>query len=289
MIAENIRTFLEVCEAKNMSVAAENLFLTQSSVSRQIRSLEKEMGTTLFERGKGQQSVVLTPSAKRLLPIARQLLFLEEEALAIRKEGVTAQFSIAAPESLANYRLAAFFSEMASRHNDWDITLSVLDSRPICDMVLEGRLDAGIINAEELYAQLHATEIFTEPFVVVRKEIPPKQSVTLNELDPRGEVYYQCGSMFNAWHNHFWEPWQGKMKVNLAAMAVHCLTNAQDWTMLPVSAAKRLAPDSRCIQCLSENEPHRTVYYIYHKGLPRDRHERILQVQEEILAYLKNK
>ena len=286
MIEENIRTFLEVCRTQSMSGAAQSLFLTQSTVSRQVRELEKELGVRLFERGKGQAAVLLTPAAERLLPIARQMRDLEEKALAIRKEGVSAHFAMAAPESLANYRLAPFFKEMCTRHRDWDLSLSVQDSSPICHMILEGSLDAGIINAQEISSRLEAREIFSEPFVIVRRQPQAGRMVKEEELDPYHEVFYECGASFNAWHDRRWDPWQAKLKVNLAAMAVQCLDTPGDWTMLPASVAQRLAPDPACIQELTENAPHRTAYYIVRKGLETGRQERAGQVLAELTDFL---
>ena len=45
-----LKTFIAVCEYSGFSAAAEKLGYTQSTVSSQIRQLEKELNTTLFDR-----------------------------------------------------------------------------------------------------------------------------------------------------------------------------------------------------------------------------------------------
>ena len=58
MNLERIRNFIVVAEELNFTKAAEKLFITQPSLSRQISSLEKDLGYDLFERGK---HIKLTP------------------------------------------------------------------------------------------------------------------------------------------------------------------------------------------------------------------------------------
>ncbi|PWW01949.1 transcriptional regulator [Hoeflea marina] len=65
MHIDQIRTFLEIVTTGNFHRAAENLNVTQSTVSARIRSLETELGRTLFARGRG--GAILTPSGQRLL------------------------------------------------------------------------------------------------------------------------------------------------------------------------------------------------------------------------------
>ena len=52
MELRTLRYFLAVAQEKNITRAAENLHVTQPTLSRQIGDLEEELGTTLFIRGK---------------------------------------------------------------------------------------------------------------------------------------------------------------------------------------------------------------------------------------------
>ncbi|WP_301235664.1 LysR family transcriptional regulator [Pandoraea cepalis] len=75
---DQLRTFVAVAEAGSLSAAAPRVFLSQSSVSEQIRKLEARIGVTLFARGKF--GVSPTPAGERLLGHARQLLAQSERA-----------------------------------------------------------------------------------------------------------------------------------------------------------------------------------------------------------------
>ena len=65
MHIDQVRTFLEIVSTGNFHKAAENLNVTQSTVSARIQSLENELGRTLFDRGRN--GATLTPSGERLL------------------------------------------------------------------------------------------------------------------------------------------------------------------------------------------------------------------------------
>lgn len=73
MEIRQLKYFIKVSETLNFSNAAKALFITQSTLSQQIRQLEQEMDTQLFLRDK--HTVCLTEAGKELLPYARQTLY----------------------------------------------------------------------------------------------------------------------------------------------------------------------------------------------------------------------
>ena len=67
---QEILAFLEICRCKSISKAAEKLFISQSSLSTKIRILERNLGYSLFIRGKGSRSVMLTDKGEKFLGLA---------------------------------------------------------------------------------------------------------------------------------------------------------------------------------------------------------------------------
>ena len=72
MELRQLRYFVKVAETLNFSVAAKALFVTQSTLSQQVKQLEQEIGTQLLTRS--SHKVVLTEAGCELLPDARQTL-----------------------------------------------------------------------------------------------------------------------------------------------------------------------------------------------------------------------
>ena len=84
--SQRIACFIEMAKTLNFTKAADNLFLSQSAISRNIRALEAELNLELFERN--SKKVVLTRSGKIILD---GLLELTERFEDIKKEAALAQ------------------------------------------------------------------------------------------------------------------------------------------------------------------------------------------------------
>ncbi|MEU5761192.1 LysR family transcriptional regulator [Nocardia sp. NPDC047648] len=72
MRLRQLEYFLAVWESGSFSAAAARLYVSQPSLSQQIRSLEKELGAQLLERGR--HGLVLTPAGRVFLPRAERVL-----------------------------------------------------------------------------------------------------------------------------------------------------------------------------------------------------------------------
>jgi DNA-binding transcriptional LysR family regulator len=114
MELRELAAFREVARQLSFSQAATRLGYVQSTISAQIQSLERDLGTQLFDRL--GRSVSLTDAGRALLPHAEQMLELASSAQAdvaqtMAREGELAgTITVSAPESLLTYRLPAVLS-----------------------------------------------------------------------------------------------------------------------------------------------------------------------------------
>ncbi len=72
MQLRQLEYFAAVAETRHFTRAADSVHVAQPSLSKQIRTLEHELGTRLFRRACG--NVTLTPAGETLLPLARRIL-----------------------------------------------------------------------------------------------------------------------------------------------------------------------------------------------------------------------
>src|SRR5208283_5357245 len=113
----------------------------QSNVTTQIRSLEEELGTPLFDRL--AKRVVLTDAGRRLLPYAEKVLCtLDEAHSAMTQDAVpSGPLSVGAPESVLTYRLPGILSEFRKLY-----PRVALSFRPYSDVSLVRSLEAGMFD-----------------------------------------------------------------------------------------------------------------------------------------------
>ena len=110
-----LRTFEAAARHAHFGRAAAELCVTDSAVSHQIRQLEEQLGSALFERD-GRQ-VRPTPQARRLLSRLQQAFELIGEACdELRDPGSQAQLRIAVTAELAQKWLVARLADFAERH-----------------------------------------------------------------------------------------------------------------------------------------------------------------------------
>jgi DNA-binding transcriptional LysR family regulator len=120
--------FVAVVDAGTVSAAAEQVRVTQPSLSRQVRQLERELGVDLFERSAGR--LVLSSAGRSLLPLAREVLASAESlrtAARVRAEGGLDRVTIAAPATTLADVVSPFLGSL--RHDD--PTPSVVEASPL--------------------------------------------------------------------------------------------------------------------------------------------------------------
>lgn len=141
MDTKQLNTFLTVSNLLNFTKAAGALGYAQSSITAQIRQLEHEMGTVLFERiGK---KVTLTQSGRTLIPYAKQILQLSDNMKnavsdTVRPSGTV---NVGTAESLSIYRLPAILKEYRRLYPEVDIRLKLLSCTEFLPGLSGGTID----------------------------------------------------------------------------------------------------------------------------------------------------
>ncbi|MFD8755489.1 LysR family transcriptional regulator [Kitasatospora sp. NPDC059577] len=143
MELRQLRVFEAVVAHRTVPGAAVALGLAPSSVSEQIRTLERSLGTELFERA--LRGMTLTPAGERLLPWSRRLL---EQAEQARREvvAVRARLRLGALGSIAATHLPAVLARLAEHRPGLEISLHTGTARDgLLGGVAAGALEAALI------------------------------------------------------------------------------------------------------------------------------------------------
>lgn len=186
-----LRAFLTVAEELHFTRAATRLYVAQQALSRDVRRLERELGTELFVRTTRQ--VTLTADGERLVPYARRVLGAQEELLAAFGQARPLLVDLNSPglatgvRVLHRARALAPEQELMARYES-GLTYAAGE-------LLAGRLDAsfgrfaGLDPA--LRAGLEQQPVRCEPMAIVLPEDHPlaaRETVPLGAL--AGETVY---------------------------------------------------------------------------------------------------
>lgn len=138
-----LQAFATVAALGHLTRAAEQLHLSQPALSGRIKSLEEELGVTLFERTPAGMS--LSAAGRELLPLAERALDAARElrarALSLH-ELVTGRLRIGTITDPEFIRLGPFLGDLRARHPLIEIELHQEVSGKAFDAVLDGTLDA---------------------------------------------------------------------------------------------------------------------------------------------------
>lgn len=158
-----IRGFVAVGRRMSVTLAAEDLCLTQSAVSRQIHSLEDSLGVSLFHRG--YRSISFTPAGERLFRTADTVVRqLQDTVETIMRPAARQPVTITASIGVATLWLLPRMSELQRRHPTLDVRVAANDR--LLDLRTEG-IDLAIRYASAASAPSGATRLFDETIMAV--------------------------------------------------------------------------------------------------------------------------
>ena len=145
----HLETFCRIAELKSFSKAADDLFLTQPTVSGHILSLEKTLSLHLFDRT--NREVRLTKAGEIFLKHASKILTSRKDllnALIEFSRGIRGELSLGASTIPGEYLLPKLMGDFKKEHPHMNISLKIADTKEITQYVLQDNVELGIIGAK---------------------------------------------------------------------------------------------------------------------------------------------
>jgi DNA-binding transcriptional LysR family regulator len=194
MDTELAKTFLSVVSVGNFVKAGERLFVTQSTVSARIQSLEQQLGCRLFERNKG--GTTLTPAGKRFQKHAVNLMRTVQQA---RQDvgtpaGYRASLTVGGRFGIWDDLLVESLVRIRSAAPDVAIRAEIGFDEDLMQGLVEGRIDIGIMYTPQHRPGLNVEILCEEDLVLVSTE--PNESRQIGS----GYIYVDWGPEFHAKH-----------------------------------------------------------------------------------------
>ena len=186
MADRRLQVFHTVARLLSFTKAAEALHMTQPAVTFQVRQLEEQFNTRLFDRTHNRIS--LTEAGKRVYEYAHRIFDLYSEmdnAVREMTGDISGVLMIGASTTIAEYMLPALLGDFKKKYPDVNVQLKVSNSDGIVHMVENNVIDLGVVESPVMNKNLVVDVCRMDQLVAVvspRHPLAEHESIRLEEL-----------------------------------------------------------------------------------------------------------
>jgi LysR family hydrogen peroxide-inducible transcriptional activator len=275
----NIRALqylVTLADIRHFSKAAEHCYVSQPTLSTQIRKLEEELDVQLVERSPRQ--VMLTPVGQEIVDRARGIL---SEVDAIRsiarraRDPDSGTLRLGVFPTLAPYFLPHVIPTLRVRYPRLRLRLFEEKTEDLLTMLAEGRLDAGLLALPVSVDGLVTRSLFDEPFVVAMPEHHPlaaRKEIRLSDLESEELLLLEDGHCLRDQALAVCQMAGAHEKLDFHATSMETLRQMvaanTGITLMPTLAIKPpVAPtDNLVIRPFAPEGPKRTIAMVWRKS-----------------------
>lgn len=167
MTLQQLRYVVALDNYRHFVTAADSCFVSQSTLSIQLKKLEDEIGLALFERN--VQPMKPSPTGKIFIDKARDILRdidALKEIVRVEKDSLAGTYRLGIIPTIAPYLLPLFLYDFLGEHPHITIQVEELQSADLIEKLISGRLDLGILATPLNENQLREIPLYNEPFLL---------------------------------------------------------------------------------------------------------------------------
>ena len=187
---------------RHFAQAAEHCFVTQPTLSMQLKKLEDELGVLLFDRSK--QPVIPTEAGIEIIAQAKKILAeksLIADIVHSRKGMIAGELKLGIIPTLAPYLLPLFIHQFIRKYKNVKLVVTELTTGNIITRLKDGRLDAGILVTPLQEAGITEHVLFYEEMMVYaspQNDMYGKKYVLAKDIDPNKLWLLEEGHCFRS-------------------------------------------------------------------------------------------
>lgn len=162
-----ILTFLSVYETRNFTKTSELLFISQPTVSMQIKKLENLLGVTLFVRG-GKNSISPTKSADFLYPRLLKIQAEWEDALnqVTNEDNFRESCTLACSHTCAAHIVPQILPQLIKAFPQCDFAIHMMNSHEVVQVLEQNKAEIGFLENRESHSLLERKTLLQDELVL---------------------------------------------------------------------------------------------------------------------------
>ncbi len=259
MNIENIRSFLEVASTGNFNRAAENLNVTQSTVSARIKTLEDSLGQALFARSHAGASLTAAGHQFRRYALNMQILWQQARQQVALPAGIKAVLGLGAQVSLWQRLVPQWVPWMREKAPEVALRLEADYSMSMMRQVADGLLDIAVLYQPRQTPGLVIEPLLVENLVLVSTR---RRDATPGWVDDY--VFVDWGDDFRAAHGAaFPEMETPAVSVGLGALGLQQILQDGGSGYFPLRVVRPLIRDKRLHRVPKAPSFRRPAYLVY--------------------------
>lgn len=207
MHIHDIEAFLTVVQTRNISRAAEQLYVSQTAITHRLQNLEAELGVTLLERGRGIKEISLTPSGQDFMPIAHRWAALWKELDHFKEEGEKLSLSFGSVQYLNDFIFPPLFQKLLNHQPKIHLSLHTEHTAELYPLLERREIDVAIAWRNIKYPDILCTPWKKTPLVVLKSSTTSDKGISTidnTDLNPQDEIYVPWTPEFKNWHDDHW-------------------------------------------------------------------------------------
>ncbi|MDF2530381.1 MAG: oxyR [Gammaproteobacteria bacterium] len=272
MNLRDLEYFVLVAELKHFGKAAEKVFVSQPTLSMQLKKLEQYLGVTLFERTNRQ--VHLTSAGELLYKQAKSIVSaaknFQETAKAYR-DPFESTIKLGVIPTIAPYFLPKLLPLLRKQFPKLKVEVSELKTETIIKSLHEYELDLGLLALPISDPQLDSIHLFDEPFLLALPEgYSPKNIKAITDLKEQNLLLLEEGHCLRDQALQFCHEQGAVAPADVRATSLETLralvVNNMGYTFMPKMAA--FATKGLRYQSLKP-EPMRSIGFIFRQTAPQ--------------------
>ena len=191
MNLRQLHVFASVVKHRSVSLAAEELFITQPAVSQQIRGLEQLLGVKLFERT--PNGLLLTEAGEAIRPHVQAILASQsriDNVVAEQRGATHGHVAVGANTTGGMYVVSPMLRAFREAHPEAEIVLQVHSTDRICERLLQNLLDVAVVTGPvEVGSVVVADLCEDELYLIVSPSHPFAARATVSRQEVAGEPF----------------------------------------------------------------------------------------------------
>lgn len=198
MLNFRLRVFYSVATFSSFTKAAEEMFITQPAVTKNIKELESELGIRLFNRVSNR--ITLTEAGMLLHNYTEQVLSLDKKFmfdLGVLKQKFSGDLKLGASTTIGQYVLPPILAKFKKEQPNIELSLLNDNTQRIETALISKLLDLGVVEGNSKNAQLKYIPFIKDEIVAVAHSSQPlfeKDEISLEELKKTPLVLRELGS-----------------------------------------------------------------------------------------------